>query len=374
VRADLAVLLGLPTERIHVVRMEAAGCYGRNCADDVAADAALLSRATGRPVRVQLSRDQEHGWEPKGAAQLIDVRGSVDATGRITGYDFSTFYPSNGAPTIALLLTGLVDATPAVLDMGDRSAVPPYTIEAVRIVVNDMPPIARASWLRGVSALPNVFARESFMDELASAANIDPVEFRLRHLSEERGKMVLKAAAQQAGWEPRSSPKRGAGAGGVMRGRGVAYSRYIHTKFPGIGAAWVAWVADVEVDPATGEARATKIVVAHDCGAMVNPDGVRHQVHGNVIQTVSRTLKERVSFDRSGVTSLDWLEYPILTFPEVPEIDVVMLSRPDEPPLGAGEAASVPGAAAIANAIFDATGVRLREVPYTPDRIKAALH
>jgi nicotinate dehydrogenase subunit B len=372
-RADLAKLLGLAAGKVRIVRMEAAGCYGRNCADDVAADAVLLSREVGRPVRMQLMRDQEHGWEPKGAAQLIDVHGGVDANGRLIGYDFATCYPSNAAPTLALLLTGAIDATPALLDMGDRSAVPPYSSGALRVVVNDMAPIVRASWLRGVSGLPNVFARESFMDELAADVQIDPLEFRLRHLAEERGRAVLIAAAERAGWQTRPSPNPHIGTGDVVTGRGLAYSRYIHSKFPGIGAAWAAWVADVEVNKTTGDVHAKKIVVAHDCGLMVNPDGVRHQIHGNVIQTISRTLKEAVSFDRSSVSSLDWGSYPIVRFPEVPEIDVVMLSRPDQPPLGVGEAASVPGPAAIANAIFDATGIRLRLAPFTPDRLIAEL-
>jgi nicotinate dehydrogenase subunit B len=199
------------------------------------------------------------------------------------------------------------------------------------------------------------------------------VEFRLNDLAEERGRAVLTAAVQRAGRQKRPSPNPRAPSGDIVTGRGVAYSRYIHSKFPGMGAAWVAWVVDVEVNKTTGDVRTRKIVVAHDCGLMVNPEGVRQQIHGNVIQTVSRTLKESVSFDRSSVASLDWRTYPILTFPDVPEIDVVMLPRADQPPLGIGEPASVPGPAALANAIFDATGVRLRQAPFTPERLKAAL-
>jgi CO/xanthine dehydrogenase Mo-binding subunit len=318
-------------------------------------------------------REQEHGWEPKGAAQLMDVRGGLDASGHIVGYDFSTRYPSNNAPALALLLTGMMDAAPIISDMGDRTAVPPYSIGTTRIVVNDTAPIVRAAWLRGVSALPNVFAHESFMDELAAAAKLDPVALRLRNLSDPRGIAVLKAAAERAGWDSRPSPNPRSGGGDVVTGRGISYARYFHSKFPGFPAAWAAWVAHVEVNKVTGEVAVKRVVIAQDCGLIVNPNGVLHQIHGNVIQATSRVLKESVTFDRSSVTSLEWGAYPIITFPEVPEIDVIMLSRPDQPALGVGESASVPSAGAIGNAIFDATGIRLRQVPFTSDRIKAAL-
>jgi nicotinate dehydrogenase subunit B len=373
IQADLAKLLAIPANNIRVIRMEAAGCYGRNCADDVTADAALLSKAVGRPVRVQLMREQEHGWEPKGAAQLIEVRGAVDEAGKIAGYGFSTRYPSNAAPTLALILTGTVDPTPVVADMGDRTAIPPYTTGPAIIVANDTAPVVRAAWLRGVSALPNVFAHESFMDELAAAAKLDPLELRLRNLPDARGVEVLKAVGKRAGWDSRPSPNLNAGTGELVTGRGLAYARYFHSKFPGYGAAWAAWVVRVAVNRTNGKIQIEKVTVSHDCGLMVNPDGVLHQIHGNVIQATSRVLKEAVTFNRSSVTALEWGAYPIITFPEVPDIDVVMLSRPDQPSLGVGESASVPSAAAIANAIFDATGIRLREVPFTPERMMAAL-
>jgi nicotinate dehydrogenase subunit B len=371
-RADLAPLLGLTPERISIIRMEAAGCYGRNCADDVAADAALLSRAVGRPVRVQLTRAQEHGWEPKGAAQLMEVRGGLTAEGLPAGYDFSTRYPSNNAPLLAALLTGAIPPVPAVSDMGDRTAIPPYDYPHTRIVVHDMAPIVRASWLRGVSALPNSFAHESYIDELAEAAGADPVEYRLGLLRDPRAIALIRATAERAGWTPRPRPAR-EGEGDIRRGRGFAYAVYVHGRFPGTAAAWSAWVADVAVNIATGEVAVTRVVVGQDSGLMINPDGVRHQIEGNVIQSVSRTLKEAVTFSTSAVTSLEWGGYPILAFPEVPEIDVLMLPRPDQPPLGVGESASVPSAAAIANAVFDATGVRFRELPLTPERVLAGL-
>jgi len=372
-RADLARLLDMPEHRIEVTRHEAAGCYGRNCADDVSADAALLSRAAGRPVRVQLSREQEHAWEPKGAAQVMDVRGGLDDTGSVAGYDFATRYPSNGAPTLALLLTGAVAPVPEVSEMGDRTAVPPYAYAALRVTVHDMAPVVRASWLRGVSALPNSFAHESWIDECATEARTDPIEYRLRHLLDERGAALVRAVAERAGWTPRFAPGSGSGEGDLLYGRGFAYAVYVHGRFPGTAAAWSAWVADVAVNRRTGEVAVTKVTAGQDTGMMVNPAGVRHQIHGNVIQSTSRALVEQVRFDQTAVTSREWGAYPILTFPQVPAVDVVLMPRQDMAPLGAGESASVPSAAAIANAVFDATGVRFREMPLTPERVRAGL-
>jgi nicotinate dehydrogenase subunit B len=372
-RADLALLLQLPESEIEVIRMEAAGCYGRNCADDVSADAVLLSRAAGRPVRVQLTREQEHAWEPKGTAQLMDVKGGLNADGGVAGYDFATRYPSNGAPTLALLLTGAITPVAEVLEMGDRTAIPPYDYDAMRVVAHDMPPIVRASWFRGVSALPNTFAHESYIDELATEAGVDPIEYRLRYLRDPRAIDLVNAVAERAGWTPRPAWKEPVVEGDIVRGRGFAYAQYVHSKFPGFGAAWSAWIADVAVNKATGDISVTRVVAGQDSGLMINPDGVRHQIHGNVIQSTSRALMEEVSFDRNAVTSREWGAYPIITFPDIPKIDVLMLPRQDQPPLGVGESASVPSAAAIANAIFDATGVRFRELPFTPERILAGL-
>jgi len=372
-RADLAWLLEYPEERIEIIRMEAAGCYGRNCADDVCADAVLLSRAVGLPVRVQLTREQEHVWEPKGTAQLMEVDGGINADGGVAGYDFQTSYPSNGAPTLALLLTGRVEPVAAMFEMGDRTSIPPYDFEHMRVSVNDMAPIVRASWMRGVSALPNTFAHESYIDELAFAAGVDPVEYRLRYLNDERASDLVKATAARADWTPRTQPMQIPEQDNILRGRGFAYARYIHSKFPGFGAAWAAWVADVAVDKRSGEVSVTRVVIGHDAGMMINPAGVQHQIHGNVIQSTSRVLKERVTFEESAVASKEWGGYPILTFPQVPEIDVLMMPRQNEAPMGAGESAAVPSAAAIANAIYDATGIRFRELPITAERVLAAL-
>ncbi|MET4577298.1 molybdopterin cofactor-binding domain-containing protein [Ottowia thiooxydans] len=396
-RADLATLMDLQDVQVDVVRMEAAGCYGRNGADDVAADAALLARAAGAPVRVQLTRAQEHAWEPKGAAQLMEARGGLTPEGAIAAYDFETSYPSNGAPTLALLLTRAVEPTARAFEMGDRTARWPYEAPNLRVKVNDMPPIVRASWLRGVSALPSSFAHESFVDELAAQAGQDPVAFRMKHLPDPRAAELVQATADKAGWRTRTGPQEnadgGLGQGGdILFGQGFAYARYIHSKWPGFGAAWSAWVADVEVNRKTGEVHVRRVVVGHDAGMLINPSGVDHQVHGNVIQTTSRALKEKVSFAPHGgreqqatqtalagvrpagsVQSMEWGSYPILNFREVPVIDVLHMPRPGEAPLGSGESSSVPGTAAIANAIFDATGVRFRAPPFTPEVVLAGL-
>jgi nicotinate dehydrogenase subunit B len=371
-RADVARLLDLPLGAVEIVRMEAAGCYGRNCADDVSADAALLAQIVGKPVRVQLTREQEHLWEPKGAGQLMEVRGGLDEAGQAIAYDYRSHYPSNGAPTLALLLTGRVSSEPETSEMGDRTSIAPYDIPNMRVIIHDMPPIVRASWLRGVSALPNSFAHESWIDEAAVMAGVDPVEYRLRYLTDRRGIAVVEATAERAGWTPHTRPQTLAREGDWLRGRGFAYALYVHSKFPGYGAAWAAWVADVAVHATTGEVRVQRVTVGHDAGLMVNPDGVQHQIHGNVIQSTSRVLKEQVLFDQDGVVPTEWGGYPLITFPELPEIDVLMLPRPNEPPLGAGESASVPSAAAIANALYDATGIRFRDPPFTPEKVRAA--
>ena len=374
VRREAAQLLAMPEEAVRVIHVDGAGCYGLNCADDVSLDAALLSKAVGRPVRLQLTREQEQGWEPKGAAQLMDVRGSLDGNGRITAYQFITKCFSGRAETLAHYLTGAKPAKPAVLAQGDRNAVPPYFgIPNLQVSVLDLVPPVRAARMRGVASLPNSFAHECFIDELAAAAGVDPLKFRLERLNDPRALAVLTAAARKAAWEPRPPRKPDLAAGATANGRGLVYARYTHGDFPGYGAAYTAWIADVDVDLASGRVRVTRVVVAQDAGLMINPKGVELQVQGNVIQSVSRALMEEVKFDGTGATSLDFRTYPIATFLDVPDIQVVLVERPDDPPLGVGESASIPSAAAIANAIFDAIGARVRQVPFTPPRIKAAL-
>jgi nicotinate dehydrogenase subunit B len=373
-RYDLAQLIARDEADIDIVRMEAAGCYGRNCADDVCGDALLLSRAVGAPVRVQLSRADEHLWEPKGTGQVVSVRGAATRDGELLAYDFAARYPSNDAPILASLLTGVVPPVGGVFEMGDRTAVSPYESPNRRFVCDDMAPLVRASWLRGVSALPNSFAHDSFADEMAAAAGVDPLAFKLHHLKDPRAIELLEAVATRAGWTPRSQDSlRWDTDQRYVRGRGVSYARYVHSRFPGFGAAWSAWIADVLVDRITGEVKVERITVGQDTGTMINPDGVRHQLHGNVVQVLSRSLKERVRFVDGRVASREWGGYPILTFAELPALDVVLMPRQGEPPMGAGESASVPGPAALANAIYDATGVRIVAPPFTPESVRAAL-
>ncbi|CAI0697970.1 Membrane-bound aldehyde dehydrogenase [pyrroloquinoline-quinone] precursor [Serratia quinivorans] len=373
-RKDIAHLLDRQPEQVHINRMEASGCYGRNCADDVSADAALLSQATGKPVRVQLMREQESGWEPKGTGQLMRVRGGLDQHRQVAAYELKTSYPSNNAVTLSLVLTGKVANRADIQQMGDRTAIPQYEYPNMRVICQDAAPIVRASWMRGVSALPNVFAHESWIDELAWHAGQDPIAFRLQYLKDSRAVALINALKKQANWQEGPSHRNPApDTQAWVSGRGFAYARYFHSKFPGFGAAWAAWVCDLSVNRHSGQIKLDKIFVAHDCGRIINPAGVRHQVHGNILQSASRVLKEFVTFDASAVTSLDWGGYPILRFDELPQVDVQLLDYPDEPPMGAGESASVPSAAAIANALFDALGVRLREVPFTPEQVLKAL-
>lgn len=373
-RADLAKLLTLDEGIITIQRMEASGCYGRNCADDVGADAALLSRAVGRPVRVQLSREQEHTWEPKGAAQLMDVDGGLDDDGHPTAYRFVSRYPSDNAPTLALLLTGVIAPGDIPFEMGDRTAVPPYRYPNRRIDCDDVPTLVRAAWLRGVSAMPNTFAHESYIDELASMANEDPIAYRQQYLDDARARSLIEAVVKRAAWVPRVANRDVSEQDGWYRGRGFAYAQYVHSKFPGFGAALAAWAVTLKVHRDSGRIVIERLLVAQDAGLMVNPAGVRHQVHGNVIQTLSRTLKEKVEFENGLPISREWGGYPILRFSELPEIDVLLMDRPDEAPLGVGESTSLPGAPAIANALFDATGVRFLRPPFTPEVVRQGLH
>jgi CO/xanthine dehydrogenase Mo-binding subunit len=373
-RPTVAQLLGIPPANVRVIFVEAAGCYGHNAADDAAADAALLSQAVGKPVRVQWMRHDEHGWEPLGPAMVMDVRGGLDAQGNVAAWDYQVWTPTHSSrpngragSLLAGSLTGMSAGTPNQSG-ADRNANHTYNFKNNRVMVHwlNSSPI-RASALRGLGSPQNSFANESFMDELAAAAGADPVEFRLRHLSDPRAKAVLEAVAKRAEWTRRSVTQKTSPGAGIKSGRGVAFVQYDRTE------AYVAAVAEVDVNPADGEVKVKRVVVAHDCGLIINPDGLRNQIEGNTIQATSRTLKEEVKFDRSLVTSLDWKTYPILRFTEIPDVIVELIDRPDQPAVGAGEATTSAIPAAIANAVFDATGVRLRRVPFTPERVKAAL-
>ena len=371
----LAQLIGVAPEQVHVVYREGAGCYGHNGFDDAAADALLLSQAVGRPVRVQWMRADEHVWEPKGPPVLAEVRGGLDAQGNVVTWDYAVWTPNHsarpGSQAANLLAGQLVDPPPPPARNryvgGDRNAPTNYTFPNNRVTIHWLQTtLLRPSALRGLGSAGNVFANESFMDELAALAGIDPVEFRLRHLDDPRARAVIEAAAERAGWQPRPSPAP-ADLSGSTRGRGFAFLRY-ENDF-----AYAATVAEVAVDRATGQIRVERVTVAHDCGLIVNPDGLRNQIEGNVVQSTSRALLEQVSFDRDQVTCVDWAHYPILRFSEVPDVQVVLIDHPDQPAWGAGEVATAPTSAAIANAVFDATGARLRHVPFTPDVVQAAL-
>jgi nicotinate dehydrogenase subunit B len=366
-----AKFLGLPATAVRLIYVDGAGCYGMNGHDDAAAEAALLSKSLGKPVRVQWSREDEHAWDPKGPAQILDMRGALDANGRIGAWETRTWLPANtqGLPAVPLLA---VDAAGFSQPQGYSSGLtqanadPPYTIADMRALVHWVAPgPIRLSNLRAPGKIANLLAVECFTDELAAAAGADPVAFRLAALSQPRGEAALRRTAEMMNWQPRQFPLKPDGA--VARGRGIAYCHYKHNE------TFVAMGMEVEVDRATGRIRVTHVACAHDCGQIVSPDGVRSQVEGSILQTISRTLFEEVTFDRSRVTSTDWSSYPILTFPDVPKLDIYLIDRPTERPLGAGEAATAPVAAALGNAVFDATGIRLRTVPFTPARVKAAL-
>ncbi|MPZ77401.1 MAG: molybdopterin-dependent oxidoreductase [Deltaproteobacteria bacterium] len=373
-RGTIAKLLNIPERNVRVIYHEASGSYGRMSTDDGAEDAALLSRAIGAPVRVQWSRQDEHGWEPKGPAQLDEVKAAVDADGKLVAWDFVDYgqpwTASGSTPLLASLQVGIKPTNPGGPN-GTQGAGEIYSIANQKIVAEHInwhfpePIPLRTSNLRAPGDVARCFASESLLDEIAADLKIDPVEFRLRHLTgNKRGAECLQAAADKMKWQARPSPAPAA-SGNIAKGRGIALTRRAN--------AYCAVAADVEVNKTTGQVAVKRIVCSHDCGLIINPDGVTNQVEGNVIQGVSRALFEEVTFDANGVTSLDWNSYPILRFTDMPDLEVVLINRPEMSPLGAGEPATIPVPAAIANAIFDATGVRLREGPFTPNRVLAAM-
>ena len=371
-RNTFARFLGLPRDKVRLIYLDGAGCYGMNGHEDAAADAAILSRAVGRPVRVQWSREDELGFDPKGPPQLLDISGTVGPDGRILAWRTEMWLPqtTKGLPDIPLLApaaAGLDDVRGLQPGLISQNADPPYATDSLQVLVHwlkDTP--LRPAPIRSPGKPANCFAVESFADELAAAAGLDPIEFRLRWLADGRGIEVIKRAAALMAWQSRPSPVRSKDAA-VMRGRGFSYVHYKHSE------SYVAMGMEVAVERASGRIRVERVACAHDCGQIINPDGVRAQVEGSILQTLSRALMEEVQFDRSRVTSVDWGSYPIMRFSDVPKLDIELVDRPTQPPLGAGEAACAPVGAALANAVFDATGVRLRTVPFTPQRVKSAL-
>jgi CO/xanthine dehydrogenase Mo-binding subunit len=375
-RKAVADLLGFDEKNVRILYREASGSYGRMGADDVSEDAALLSRAVGKPVRVQWMRDDEHGWEPKGPAQLDSARAGVDAQGMIIAWDFA----DRGFPLTAASGRGLRLLASRQIGMkptadgnsnGTQGGGEMYTFENQKCAAPLIPWVQadetplRTGYLRAPGDMARCFASESFIDEIAADLRVDPVQFRMRYLGEnKRGADALTAVAKQAKWQERPSPA-GASSGTKATGRGVAISNR--------AGAICGAVAEVEVDKSTGQVNVKRFVLSHDCGLIINPDGLKNQIEGNIIQGVSRALMEEVKFDSSGIKTLDWSSYPVIRFPDVPEIEIVLINRPEMPALGGGEPSSAPIAAAIANAIFDATGVRLREAPFTPARVLAGM-
>ena len=365
-RTALADLLKLPEERVRVIHREGAGCYGQNGADDVAADAALLSREVGAPVRLQWSRKDEFAWEPYGPAMIVKMQGRVDAVGRVSFWQHEVWTPSHSyrpRAAVDLLAAQIIDAAAApartMFGGGDRNAPTDYRFPNETVVMHwlDYSPL-RVSSLRSLGAYANAFANECFMDELAISAGQDPLNFRLDHLDDPRSQDVVREAAERAGWGSPLPPGQGLG---------IAFSRYENN------AAYVATVARVAVDSSTGKLRVLRLTCAHDCGRIINPDGLTNQIEGNLIQGTSRALLEEVTWDPEAIASVDWKSYPILTFSQVPELDILLIDRPTEKSVGAGEPATITVAAAIANAVFAVTGIRLRRVPFTPERVSEAL-
>jgi len=369
-RKQLARMLDLPEQNIRCVYLEGAGCYGRNGHEDAAADAALIAMEANAPVRVQWSRADEHGWDPKGPPMLFDFRGAVDTSGSIVAWESEQFAPETAKPfavtLVAAELAGLPkdDAFPGNIH---GSLAIPYDVPNVTVTAHCLAETPfRPSWIRSPGRMQNTFANECFIDQLAAAAGADPLEFRIRHLKDARGHDALERLRKLASWTPRTRPTGGAGE--LAKGRGVSYVKYELVR------TYVAVVADVEVNRRTGEIRVERFYVAHDCGQIINPDGLRNQIEGNIIQTTSRTLIEDLQWNRSAVTSLEWQGYPILRFPDLPEVLIELIDRPREAPWGAGEPASAVVPAAISNAVYDAIGIRLRSVPFTPEKVLAKLH
>src|ERR1700681_2359252 len=374
-RATMAKALDMPASAIRCIHAEGSGCYGHNAADDVALDAALLARATaGRPVRVQWMRDDEFMWEPYGPAMVMRAQAALK-DGRIVDWNYDVWSNSHnmrpGDPDgVNLLASWYLEkpkqpGPPRALAQpaggGDRNAIPLYDLPRQRVtshLIKEMP--LRVSALRTLGAYANVFAIESFMDELAAAAQADPVAFRLAHLKDPRAKAVIEAAAKAADWKP---GEKGSG----THGRGIAFARYKTL------ATYVAVIVDLELDRESGGIKVPRAFVAVDSGQIINPDGLTNQIEGGIVQSTSWTLHEQVRFDKTGILSQNWDSYPILTMNEAPSVTTVLIDRPSEHPLVAGEASQGPTAAAIAHAFTGATGRRIRELPLHPDRVKAAL-
>ena len=375
-RDRVSDMLGLPKRSVIVNWVEHAGCYGRLTSDDAAEDAVLLSRAVGRPVRVQWSRADEHIWEPKGPQQLMKVRVGADAQGRMTAWEYAgrTFpwTEAQGTPQLGERQIGQKNTAPYPANPTGAGAVAQlYDIPNQKVTAayipwpQDDPTPLRTNPLRSPGEPAGWFASESMVDEVAAAYGVDPLQFRLRHLANDaRASELLQATAKQAAWKERPSPSPDAGAAKAS-GRGIALIAR--------GPTLVCAIAEVEVERSSGSVTVKKVTMGHDCGLIINPDGLKFQIEANVMQGVSRSLIEEVKWDASGIKTVDWRTYPVITFAKVPDVDIVLINRPERAASGSGEPGIVPLFAAIGNAIFDAVGVRLREGPFTPQRVKTAL-
>ena len=369
---QLALMLGIKDPEVRCIYIDGSGCYGRNGHEDAAADAVLIAQELKKPVRVQWSRADEHGWDPKGPPTLHDFRASLDESGMPVSWESAVFVPDRPTKISCALVAAQLASLPTDVPSGhpgnvQQSLAIPYDVPNVKITAHwlDETPF-RASWIRTPGRMQNTYANESFIDECAAAAGIDPFDYRRRLLKDARGLELLDRLAKLASWTPRAKGAARSDAA-IATGRGIAYVKYELVR------TYVGVVADVEVNRKTGAVRVKKFYVAHDCGQIINPVGVRNQLEGNMVQTTSRVLFEQLTFDRSKVTSLDWATYPILTFPDAPAVVIDLIDRPKEVPWGAGEPAAAVVPAAIANAIYDATGARLRSVPFTPNKVLAAL-
>jgi CO/xanthine dehydrogenase Mo-binding subunit len=394
-RNGVAAVLGLTPDNVRVIYVRGSGCYGINGADTVSYDAAILSQAVGRPVRVQLSRKDEMAWENYGFAYAIDQRAGIDASGAIVAWDYEAWFASRGGrpgyETPGNVVTGMLAgfptapfrparaAEPAGEFRNGSNAAPSYiagraarenggagTVRSERVLTHTVDSPFFTGPLRSPSRLQNTFAHECFLDEIAAQVKADPVAYRLRHLADARLKEVVSGAANAAGWTGRPSPARATG--NVATGRGIACVAYEGDN------GYAAMVAEVEVNRTTGVVTTKRLVVAHDCGPISNPDGVRNQIEGGALQGLSRALGEEVTWDSRQVTSIDWRTYHSLPLGfQIPKVECVLIDRTNVPAMGAGETAITVVAAAVGNAIFDATGVRIRQVPFTPERVKRAM-
>jgi nicotinate dehydrogenase subunit B len=370
-RQQLAAMLRLSPANVRCIYVEGAGCYGRNGHEDCTSEAALIAKEIGHPVRLQWMRQDEHGWDPKNPPMLLDYRADIAAGGAIAAWAADIYVPERTMTHsgVTLLAADLADLPRYGSDVEAKQhpggGVPyalPNTITTAHWLATT--PL-KSAWIRAPGRTQMTFATESFLDEIAALTHADPLEIRLRYVTDPRGRDVLERLRQISKWQARGGRARDSGPN--PQGRGISYIKYELVR------TYVAVVADVTVDRASGSVTVDRVFVAHDCGQIINPDGLRNQIEGNVVQTVSRTLIEEVAFNRSTVTSRDWSSYPILTFPDVPAVIIDLIDRPEQPPWGAGEPTSSAIPSAVANAIFDATGARLRSVPFRPPKVLAAL-